>query len=302
MDYISVKEASENWGVHIRVIQDYCKHGRIPDAQKFGNCWMLPAHASKPLDPRRERKQHAPPFYTLPYKCPELIFTALYNSPGSGDNIAQSLCYDREAQTLFASQLAYFRGETQNAKASAQALLDTTDRMDVHLGCCFVLALCAMYEGNTPLWLRARRMIIEMPCTSPESEAQRDFQLANISSGLYDKNGFPDWFCEGCFDSLPLDCFPLARFIYLKYLMITRGDPGVSLICNPFISQCRAERALLAEIYCLILTAIGFHDRGINKKAAELLDTAIEKALPDRLFSPNYRRINFFNKKYAAET
>ena len=284
MDYISAKEASEKWQVHIRVVQDYCKQGRIPQARKYGVSWMIPADVCKPHDLRKKAASASP--YTLPRKCPELIFTTLYNTPGSGSSVAQSLYSDPQAQALFACQLAYFRGQTSGAKAAAQELLNRTDRTDVQLGCLFTLALCAMYEGDVPLWLNTSRLLEQLPCPAPEIEAQRDFQLANISSGLYDEKGFPGWLCDGCFDPLPIDCFPLARLIYLKYLLISKGNPGISPICIPFISQCRAEGALLAEIYCLILTAIGFHDRGDSEKAAELLDTAIKKALPDRLYSP----------------
>ena len=286
MDYISAREASEKWKIHLRVVQDYCKQGRIPQARKYGVSWMIPAAADRPADLRRERKKPEGAFYTLPRKCPELVFTTLYQTPGGGDRVTQSLSGDPQAQALFSCQIAYFRGQTAKAEAAAQKLLDATDRPDVRLGCLFVLALCAMYAGDVALWLRAKRLTEQMPCETAESVTQRDFQLANINSGLYDESGFPDWLCEGEFDALPTDCFPSARFIYLKYLMIAKGDPSVSLICSPFISQCRAEGALLSEIYCLILTAVGFHDRGDNAKAARLLDAAIIKALPDRLYSP----------------
>ena len=76
MDYISAKEASEKWNVHLRVVQDYCKHGRIIQARKYGVSWMIPADAEKPADLRSRRKKPQR-FYTLPRKCPELLFTTL---------------------------------------------------------------------------------------------------------------------------------------------------------------------------------------------------------------------------------
>lgn len=37
MEYISVKEASDKWGVTIRMVNYYCAAGRIKGAQKIGN-------------------------------------------------------------------------------------------------------------------------------------------------------------------------------------------------------------------------------------------------------------------------
>lgn len=286
-EYMSAREAAKKWGVSLRRVQRLIADGRIDGSKKFGHSWVLPADSEKPKDMRSEGKAPVlPPFFTLPRKCPVLIFTTLYSVPGSGESVAESLRDDRSAYTLFDSQLAYFRGETDRANALAKGLLDVSDRPDVRLGCLFVLALCAMYEGNVALWLRARRLIEEIPCNTPEETAQRDFQLGNIGSGIYDGNFFPEWFRTGEFDPLPPDCYPLARFLFLKWMMISSGDPSVSAVCGPLISQSRMEGALLSEIYCLIMTAIGFHDRGSRETAAALLDKAIKKALPDRLFSP----------------
>ncbi|HOR86382.1 MAG TPA: LuxR C-terminal-related transcriptional regulator [Bacillota bacterium] len=59
MDYISVRAAAENWGISERRVQKLCEEGRVPGAQRFGRCWMLPGDAQKPEDqrltPRKEK-------------------------------------------------------------------------------------------------------------------------------------------------------------------------------------------------------------------------------------------------------
>ena len=57
MDYITVREAAEKWGVSERRINQYCAEGRIPGAERFGGAWAIPAGAEKPGDPRK-RKPH----------------------------------------------------------------------------------------------------------------------------------------------------------------------------------------------------------------------------------------------------
>ena len=48
MSYISVKEASEKWGITERVVRQYCADGRIPGAFITGKTWNIPDTAEKP--------------------------------------------------------------------------------------------------------------------------------------------------------------------------------------------------------------------------------------------------------------
>lgn len=59
MEYMTLKEASEKWGVTPRRINYYCADGRIPGAEKKGTVWLIPKEAKKPIDGRTKqgRKQ-----------------------------------------------------------------------------------------------------------------------------------------------------------------------------------------------------------------------------------------------------
>lgn len=56
MDYLTVKEAGEKWGISARMVNYHCSAGRIPGAVKKGNLWLVPASAEKPADGRRKGK------------------------------------------------------------------------------------------------------------------------------------------------------------------------------------------------------------------------------------------------------
>lgn len=281
MEYRSASEAARAWGVSQRQVQRLLAAGRVAGAKKYGRAWMLPANAPKPRDPRRE----ATPFFTLPAACPDLLFTTLYARPGEGDAIAASIT-DAEAQALFLAQLAYYRCDYKLASRLAGALYAKTARTDVKAGCSFVLCLSAMYDGCVPRFQKARAHLASLPCDTADAEAVRGFTLTLLKSALYDKEDFPDWLREGCFDPLPADCYPMARMLFLKWLLIEKGDPGLSVICGPLISQSRLEGAVLSEIYCRLFAAVGFHDRGEYEPAARQLDAAIALALPDGLLAP----------------
>ena len=55
MDYMTLKEASEKWGVTPRWINYYCAAGRIPGAMKVATIWLIPKTAEKPVDGRTKQ-------------------------------------------------------------------------------------------------------------------------------------------------------------------------------------------------------------------------------------------------------
>ena len=57
MDYMTLKEASEKWGVTPRQINYLCAGGRIPGAVKMAGVWLLPKDAEKPQDGRYKKRE-----------------------------------------------------------------------------------------------------------------------------------------------------------------------------------------------------------------------------------------------------
>ena len=55
MDYMTLKEAGEKWGISPRQINYYCSAGRIPGAEKMGTVWLIPKDAQKPVDGRTKQ-------------------------------------------------------------------------------------------------------------------------------------------------------------------------------------------------------------------------------------------------------
>ena len=52
MEYVSVKDMSERWGISIRRIQVLCGEDRIPGAFRIGNAWAIKKKKKKPKDAR----------------------------------------------------------------------------------------------------------------------------------------------------------------------------------------------------------------------------------------------------------
>ena len=55
MDYMTLKEAAEKWGVTPRRVNYYCAVGRISGAVKMATIWLIPKDAEKPIDGRTKQ-------------------------------------------------------------------------------------------------------------------------------------------------------------------------------------------------------------------------------------------------------
>jgi len=57
VEYLTIKEAGEKWGITGRMVTYYCVAGRIKGVIRKGNMWLIPADAEKPTDGRRKEEQ-----------------------------------------------------------------------------------------------------------------------------------------------------------------------------------------------------------------------------------------------------
>ena len=52
MEYLSIAQIAEKWGLSKRRVQVLCSEGRIPGTMRIGTVWAVPADAEKPKDAR----------------------------------------------------------------------------------------------------------------------------------------------------------------------------------------------------------------------------------------------------------
>lgn len=52
MEYKSIREMADEWGISKRRIQVLCSDNRIEGAVRIGYSWAIPANAKKPEDAR----------------------------------------------------------------------------------------------------------------------------------------------------------------------------------------------------------------------------------------------------------
>ncbi len=57
MEYLTVKEIDEKWGISGRRVNLLCNEGRIEGTEKKGFMWLIPKDAEKPADLRYSKNQ-----------------------------------------------------------------------------------------------------------------------------------------------------------------------------------------------------------------------------------------------------
>lgn len=306
MEYLNITEVAEKWGISPRRLQTLCANGKIEGAARFGKAWMIPKSTRKPVDGRTragrdDKAALLEKDMPMPRKTPFLHMTDLYSTAGTAEKSIAALGYNPEAQTLFAAELAYSKGEIEKVYDSAYYLLHKHSGFYAVISAGMLLALCAIWRGDLNMWRQAKIHIAEAPA---KSEADRDimaFSITAIDSILYDVSSFPEWFKLGRFEPLHKDALPAAKVFYAKYLyaagyalatkqMELQGVQGLSLLTmipntiEPMISQAVADNSVITEIYLRMTCAAVYHNSGNKEQAIYHIDRAVALALPDKLF------------------
>lgn len=55
--YTTVKDIAGKWNIMPRTVQIMCAEGKISGAVKFGDLWVIPSDAERPLDGRKNTKK-----------------------------------------------------------------------------------------------------------------------------------------------------------------------------------------------------------------------------------------------------
>ena len=301
-DYMTIAEASERWGISQRQVQHLCTLGSVEGAVKFGRAWMIPKNANMPVDGRtKAARAELDADMPLPRKTPFLYMSDLYNTPGTADEVGESLSYHHEAQVLFEAEVAYSRGEIDKVYDIANYLLSKHSGFYAVLSAGMLLAQCAIWKGDIHMWRKAKVHIAEAPAKNDLDRDAMQLAISAVNIMIYNVENFPEWFKKGRFEPIHKDAYPAAKVYYAKYLYAlgyavamglvkVDGTQGlyimsvISFSVEPLISWARANNTIMAEIYLRLTCAAIYHNCGKDEDAIYHIDKAIELALPDKFY------------------
>lgn len=302
MEYLKIEQVAKKWDISVRRVQLLCAEGKIEGAVRFGRAWMIPKNSKKPVDGRTKvGRSLVNDNMPLPRKTPFLYMSDLYNTPGTADEVGESLAYNHEARILFEAEVAYSRGEIDKVYESANYLLGKHSGFYAVLSAGMLLAQCAVWKGDINMWRRAKVHIAEAPAKNDFDRDAMQLAISAVDIMIYNVESFPEWFKKGNFEPIHKDAYPAANVYYAKYLYAlgysvamglvnVEGTQGlyimsvISFSVEPMISWARANNTVMSEIYLRLTCAAIYHNCGKDEDAIHHIDNAIELALHDKLY------------------
>jgi DNA-binding CsgD family transcriptional regulator len=115
MDYMSAAQAARKWDTGLRQVQRLLASGRIPNAQKLGNSWVIPASAGKPPDPRLEKKRKLSAEdlqERLAAMCKAVYISQNRDNPYSVIDSVK----DEKLRSFHTAHLSYLKGDFEQAR------------------------------------------------------------------------------------------------------------------------------------------------------------------------------------------
>ena len=94
MDFMTIKQASEKWGICTRRVQTLCTEGRIDGAERLGHQWVIPINAEKPKDARIKSGRY------IKNKNPEMERTKMERKPYSAGAVKFSFWFMEFRKTV----------------------------------------------------------------------------------------------------------------------------------------------------------------------------------------------------------
>ncbi|WP_367924458.1 LuxR C-terminal-related transcriptional regulator [uncultured Ruthenibacterium sp.] len=279
MDYITVKQAAEQWNVSERLVQKYCAQGRVEGARKFGVSWEIPAGAQKPVDPRKEKLEQnicyedLMPLMNTPFVPGHCMETIEKMEAGPRKQIALA-------------EYHYFSGQAEQAAQESELYLTSQD-MALRLSACLIYGYANLSIGQIH---RARYALSQvqhtLACadahTAPQLRAVQAFfaTAAAVLLHLPLPEGLPP-----TKDFLPLlapglRAFALyvqAHYIYLQgEYAKSLGIVEATLAMQPMVFP-------IPTIYLHLVAVMDYMSLRQSDKAQEHLLAAWEMARPDDL-------------------
>jgi LuxR family maltose regulon positive regulatory protein len=232
--------------------------------------------------------------------------TEFYTVPGEADREADALeeymaIYSRltnghgtGADVLFRAELTYQRGDLNGAEIlayKAAFLAESKQQSVVQLGTAILLAHIALHKADTGGWERA---IVSMERAAsfrgqdtPVIRSLLDIIRGVILNEFRDQTGIADWlqnadFAERCL--LP-GMTTSALFVHLSFLM----HQGEFAQVIGTVQATRPADGLVGpyrDLFACFIMAISHIELGNRVQAAELVEHAVRRALPDGLVSP----------------
>lgn len=287
MEYMTVGEAAQHWGVTERLVQRLCADGRIAGAVRFGRSWGIPASARKPQDPRRESAtlDDAQQAKRQPGDYANLmpLLNAAFE-PGRAQEFVDSLGAGPRAD-IARAELFYFTGHADEAVALANLHLSSDDveiRLSAHLIYAFANLPLGNIDGSRRALEGALSALEHSSLETPQLRAAQGF-ISRAASTLLHLKAAGD--APDVIDALPFLPPGLRAFAFYvqAHAAYLAGDHARSLGIAETALMGADETYPIPAIYLHLVAVMDLMALRRPTEAREHLLCAWELARPDDL-------------------
>lgn len=260
MEYISVKEASELWGIDASNIGKLCRKGKIEGAKIVGRNWLIPQNAPKPIDGRTRAAKEIQRSTVFRFPLYINFPVESFVPPLSG-----------EEASLRQAQVDFNNCEFEKAKVLFETLAENAESIYVKICAHFYMCvLSAVYDMKIPWGKYYCGMILLLSADFPRKKEMElflpwlDFIIGQVGRIPEKLNVDPAY-----------DYHPSAWYLntFLSAFNHTKAnDYTPNTKCSePFVTLCRiAERdGYYVEGQELHVSLFMFHYFANNKGAME---------------------------------
>ena len=271
MEFVSVRATAERWGVSVRNVQRLLKEERIHGAYKCSGCWMIPADAPKPDDPRRERKKAreakaadaaAPAAETETLRPRRLgygLLSVIIPMPRRDADAVLPLLKETALRREYEMELAYLRG---NYELAARRFGETQPEEPTRFCAAMLTMLACIHINNGDLYARvAHEMEQEMLIGDKDSAHMAEVALTYPSLSMKDMGRVSQWVQKGDFSRLLPEARPMGMYLSLKNLQGQRRYAELLCACKAAIALWEREDTFtILDIYLRMLCATACYE------------------------------------------
>ena len=181
MDYLSVKEIAELWGVSIRMVNYYLNTGRIQGAIRKSGGWLIPANTPHPADLRKSGQRGQEKIPPRMAKC----YMPLISRPC--DNGFQNLLLtmpDEEERDITRAMHHYFRDEHEEAREISEKYL-TSKCPEIRLTALITNTMAMLQTGDAAKCRRKLDLTPIRPAIGILPPGMQYFAMYAIAHALY---------------------------------------------------------------------------------------------------------------------
>ncbi|MDR2935060.1 MAG: helix-turn-helix transcriptional regulator [Candidatus Adiutrix sp.] len=290
MDYKTVKETAEAWGVSGRYVTMCIKNNRIEGAARFGGkSWMIPSGAVKPASGRGNKTQKS-----LESELMEVIRAVYIPAPLDEPDSVINMVQDERLRVIPEIALAYVRGDFEYIKRRYLAI-EETGAVKLCAGQAAIAAAISL--GDYPFFLEVETYLkgVVKASEGPAVTACAELALGSAYMGAGATALAPDWLKSWNFSALPEPARPSAIRLGLENLRWRKSYEIMLAAAQASLAFCVSEHYLTyEETYFRLLCATACYALNREDDAERHLLSAMAKTLPHGFITPFAERLPVF--------